>query len=331
MVTLFALQSALIISGSETVTQRCTSLNDFRKTADREIAGLNELGSNAECVSVNIEDASLQFDSGSFFYGSFQQSMDALVSLEEDAALESSGGGDAKTVDSFDAIMRRHLHLLIQLCLCNPDTLESLFNLYGASAAVLQTNPSAHRHEMACRIIKSEFCNILASLASSFPAEKVIGPVLRADPLARKLVILTLETVFSSSLNPASPAVVTAVRHYVDYQALYWKLAKDSSSENERTASDNEVMQKLASTELLVPVMSGLTASEVVGQIPFIILLCLRFNGDSEHTEELVEDDDSSEARMTALFHAFSGIVRPRPPPLSKAGLLVALHRYLLF
>lgn len=326
IVTLFALQSALIISGSETVTQRCTSLHDFRKSADTEIAGLNELGSSEKCVSVNIEDASLQFDGGSFFYGSFQTSMDALVALEDNASV-ASGGGDAKTVDGYDAIMRRHLHLLIQLCLCNPDTLESLFNLYGASAAVLEQNPSAYRHEMACRIIKSEFCNILASLASSFPAEKVIGPAIRADPLARKLVILTLETVFLSSTNPASPAMVAAVRHYVNYQALYWKLIKDSASESETTENEPDVMQKLASTELLVPVMSGLTASEVVDQIPFIIVLCLRYNGYSEHAEEAAEDEDSSEARMTALFHAFSGIVRPRPPPLSKAGLLVALHR----
>lgn len=335
MVTLFALQSALVVTGSGVINRRCAELKEFENSEREELDKLIVSGSSADFASVNIEDASLQFDAGASFYGSFRESIDALSVLGI-GDQEDETGAASKAVDTVDSIMRKHLHLLIQLCLLNPDTLESLFNLYGASAAIVANDPSASRHVMACRIIKAEFCNILASLTSSFPPEKVLDRVLLSDPLSRKLVILSLETLFLGSDHVASPEVVEKVRHYVGRQALHNKYKKRGRENSDsETRADANTLEMLLTTELLVPVISGLSASEVVEQVPSIIMLCLRYRGDLE--EEMsstqlngqLKNDQSSDAPLTALYHAFSRIVRPRPPPLSKAGLLVALHRYI--
>lgn len=337
MITLFALQSSIIIAGSESVNERCADLRSFEKDEKEKLSECSALqSSSVEFVSVNIEDASLQFDDGLSHHGSFHESMVALTTL--DGASIGDAAADPKVADTVDAIMRRHLHLLIQLCLLNPDMLESLFNLYGACAAILEKNPASSRHALACRIIRSEFCNILASLASSFSPEKVLDRVLCSDPLARKLVILTLETLFVGADNPCSTVLVAKVRLYAARYAIYEEYSKGRPDNTEVASIVDPALQlKLKFTELLVPVISGLTASEVVEQVPLIMMLCLRYGGDLEGTlgDASAEDAQnrlpSAESAMTALFHAFSRIVRPRPPPLSKSGLIIALHRYLQF
>lgn len=318
------------------MNERSAAIREFEKKFKDQLADLSGVLPGAEqFVNINLEDASLQFDNGATFFGSFHESVDSLNALDSAVA-----GADGKIVEAVDVIMRRHLHLLIQLCLLNPDNLESLFNLYSASAAVVERDPSATRHVLACRIIKSELCNILPSLSSSFPAERVLGRVLGADPLARKLVILTLETLYSGVESRASVAVVENVKHYAARHAIfdqYKKKVEDASA----STPEASLLLKLATTELLIPVVSGLSAADIVDQIPLVIALCLRYRGDLEDATSptavaeggepavVVESaPGGGDASLTALFHAFSRITRGRPPALSKAGLLYALHRY---
>ena len=330
MVTLFALQSALIVTGLDQVKKRCTAIKDLEKEYEHDLSALFEGLDGANVDDVNLENASSQYDQGASYFGSFEQSVITLESLSEinydDGQAENA---ETKILNEGDTVMRRHLHLLIQLCLLSPRNLESLFNLYAASAAALDDNPSSTRHSLVCRIIQSELCNILPSLASSFPQEKVLERVFYSDPKARKLVLLTLETLYSTPERQVSSTIVSKVKDYATRHSLlegHKNLGLDEI--------ESELLSKLAVTELLVPIISGLSATEIVEQLPLIIVLCLKYGGDLNGSLLPVSSTESDgangvdSASMTALFHCFNSIVQGMPPALSKTGLLYALHRY---
>jgi hypothetical protein len=130
MTSLFALQAAALPVASDSIMSRAQTLRAYEEfvLAHSSVDWSRELKSFA---SVNLEDAVMQFDAGVSFYGSFEASQLALQQT---------------SVEEVEASIRRHLHLLVQLCLVNTQLLESLFNLYGSAVSVVDPDADPWGH-----------------------------------------------------------------------------------------------------------------------------------------------------------------------------------------
>jgi hypothetical protein len=214
--------------------------------------------------------------------------------------------------DEMESYAKRHFHLLVQLTLTRPSLLVSFLDLYGTAVSLeraqsqgsggdflagLTTALPPNAGHVLRKTITSEVLNIKPAKAiatSSKAADTVFESLLRADPRSLPMLIGVLGAILDDHQIPASDNMVRLVSHYFD----------SLSPENR-------------DIRLIIPILGGLSKEAVEARLPYLIL-------------EL-KDDLPGEGRMSKtdyLLQCFSRITNSRPPPLSRAHLLVSLHRF---
>jgi hypothetical protein len=337
-IILFALQSAIAMLGSERVNDRCRELREYgafvAARADGSVAAeLSRTESHRQSLTVNLEDAALQFDGGESFLGSFK-----------DEGLSVGGAASDAQQDPREPVIRRHVHLLIQLCLLDADVVESLFNLYGCAAkGAGRTDPwaslctegspalsAAADDEVAggqrvcallCKVLETEFSNVLPSLTVAFPPAVLLAKTLKSDPLARKLYLMLLDSLQSNMETQATADTVAQARCYGALNKIYRQFPPAEAAISAADQSGRSRLAAAAETELLAPVASGLSTAEAVQMIPAVIDFCLHY-----YPKRFPEAERAA-AGTASILTAFNRMVRSRPAPLTRAGLIYALHK----
>ena len=301
---------------------------------DKSSSQLNELHSEQLLITVNLEDACLQFDDGQSFLGSFEPS---VLALSAQAAVDNSS---VVTPGSIENVVRRHIHLLMQLCLFNINLLESLFNLYGCAVfsagqrdpcdylllGQMQNGNTPRSIDVVSRVLEMELRNMLPSLIASFSPTTILSTVMRSDPLGRRLFQSTLESIQSNMDVPASPGTVGLTELYSAFNILYRQfvhMGNEDVRPELRIPIDPEEVQcnNFARLELLVPVVTGVPPLEFADIFPSLLQFTLK-------QSRAASSGDSAVVNFTPVSTLLCRVVRCRPPLLTKSALLVALHKY---
>ncbi|KAJ1402692.1 Symplekin tight junction protein C terminal-domain-containing protein [Ochromonadaceae sp. CCMP2298] len=303
------------------------------------------------CTS--LYDAYGKFDGGNFIGGAFQGERD----VEE---LEGVGGAGEQT----EVQARRVIQLLSQLCVVDLRLLGAFAEMYAVSSraeaeavesgaeeaaeeakseapedTAVSSSPTpapAPKWKMT-DTLTSSLRNILPAIYGSNSPEEAFTQLAQATaPEARPLLEAALNVLYADFSAPATLAMVSLVRKFatkgvaaaeaVAAAAVMGEAGEAVAGEGEGATEEKEEKGAVAGTgagagveevvllyritdaadfRLMLPLISGLPASEVEASLPAII----------------------RQLDPEALKVVFSRITKARPPPLTKAALLVALHR----
>lgn len=245
------------------------------------------------------------------------------------------------TKEMYAASVKRSVQLLMQLCTSNASLLSVVMDLAGAAArhlcpgkdldelsenapdvqhqkqqdavdvAAVSSNESKHdgeapavestasandiaifgpkqQYNVLLDVLKGELTNIIPAILQFHPTDVVFGHLARCDPMARPLLEHALGVLHCDMHMPPTPRLMETVHTFMQLNGIIEEPAR--------------------ALRFTVSLLGGMAAGEVKDLLPRIIS---SFITDSE-----------------ALTTAFSRIVLSRPPALTKASLLVALHRY---
>jgi len=240
--------------------------------------------------------------------------------------------------DKFETHVKRSTHLLLQLCSAQPALFGVVMDIAGAAArslcpdgvyddpppaapsaavagegdvevkaegsgstasgpepaAVTTTAPSEvvfgpkQQLRSLLEVLRSEMSKILPAVAHSFPTDQVFCYLARCDPFAAPLLEHALGVLHSDMQQPPTLRLLETVHVFQQLN----NIADDPAKKLRYTVS----------------LLGGLPGSDVRDLLPSVLGA---YHGDSE-----------------LLNTAFSRIVMARPPALTKASLLVAMHRY---
>lgn len=301
-IIIFSLQQALSVVGITAYKLRleqrgieCHS-SDEKYTTDDAILGLmSELDFEN---SVDLVTAAALHDNGLLFGRKFSD----VSGVRQEADVE--------------AFAKRSLHLLLQLSLCRPNLLVSLLDLYGTARGLQQyqlgvgidqvstafksnlKSLPANCGEVLCSLLQTEVLNITPAVTSTTrDTDKVFELLLQADTQALPMLILVLNSVLVDLEIPASDHMVEIVKSF--YDSL--------------PPANKDI-------RLLIPILGGMRSQDVENLLPRLIIDLLQ-------SESAAEEGGAVKANEF-MRKCILRITRARPPPLSRASLLVSLHRY---
>jgi hypothetical protein len=300
-IILFALQLALAVVGVSSYKIRleqrgiaCHSSDDKYMTDEAILELMSEIDFES---SVDLVTAAALHDNGLLFGKKF---------------LDINGVRQEGDVESF---AKRSLHLLLQLSLCRPALLVSLLDLYGTARGLQQyqlgvgtddasaafksnmKNLPANCGEVICSLLQTEVLNITPAVTSSTrDTDTVFELLLQADIQALPMLILVLNSVLVDLEIPASDHMVEIVKAF--YDSL--------------PGGNRDI-------RLLIPILGGMRGSNVEALLPQLILDLLQGESAGEEGGAVKANEFMRKCIMR--------ITRARPPPLSRASLLVSLHR----
>lgn len=158
----------------------------------------------------------------------------------------------------------------------------------------------------------AELRNVVPALLQHSSAEQIFSAVAAEAArygqfqACRPLLVALLRLLCDHQVTPPSAALISSVA-----AALACSLGDDArASESEEGPPLDAVLARLADPgdlKLVLPLVGGLSAGQVEALLPRVLLA-------------LAEDPEWLKA-------VFSAATKSRPPPMSRAGLLVALHR----
>ena len=322
-IVLFALQGSLSVVGIDSYTLRLAQRGiAWHRTSENFGSDTAILGLISDIDFENVLDlrtAATVYNSGALFGGKFTDIR--AVRNESDV----------------QPYAKRSLHLLLQLSLSRPTLLVPLLDLYGTARGIqLHQNASGDEAasgslseelksavqtlpqgcgEILCQRLQKEVLNITPAVTtSSRDTDAVFETLLQADVQALPMLILVLNSVLVDLEIPASDRMVRVVR------SLFDSLPEENKD-----------------IRLLIPVLGGMTREDVEALLPRLILELQQHDGDgdasSAHDSSAVGGagaDGEGETATEYMRKCIARITRARPPPLSRANLLVALHRYAL-
>lgn len=321
-------------------------VDDSAATAGSSSGGNGNSNDTAEPAlktSISLAQALEKYDNGESYEGSFPVCPSWNVSTV------------AVSREKVEAHVRKSVQMLSQVCVAEPSMLAVFFALYGAAAACAAreyealvqaqmkdgaNGPSSSANEGAtseskeppstvegsektatapsgdttqqkqappkdetkfgvmCHVLERELDGIIPVASKRVGSLHLLSYLARADmdPLSRRLLERTLELMHADYSLPASTQLVERVNKYI---------ADGVVGANEGV-SEEEIDE--VTVKLLVPVAGGMSTQDALGLLPKVVRVL----------------DDQSDA----LMNAFRRMYLARPPPVSKAALFAALHRY---
>ena len=315
-IVLFSLQLALTVVGIDAFKLRlaqrgisCQQTLDSFQSDESVLTLISDLDFEN---SLDLTSAVTFYNGGALFGGKFENICDL------------KNGSDVQP------FAKRALHLPLQLSLTRPALLVPLIDLYGTARGIQQCQfmqddeagstalftPEWRAHvktlpagcgEVLCDLLQKDVLNITPAVTtSSLKFDSVFETLLQADVQALPLLISVLNSVLVDLEIPASDHMVHVVRSFYD-----------SLPEGNKDI------------RLLIPVLGGMTREDVEALLPKLILE-LHDDGSSSSDGGSGAGEDGDNRKSNAYMRkCIARITRARPPPLSKAHLLVALHRYI--
>ena len=268
---------------------------------------------------INEVFASVNFDGGALFGGKFANRI-----------------GDCVQDDIF---IKRHLHLISQLCMNKHTLLSVFFNIYEVTLFDL----SPEQNEM--QLSKTYLCQLRHMIE-----KEVLSIIPLLVPVRRSYARQKRHTV--PSVTPLEIVSYLVENCNITVTLPLFCLVLDKVMEPISMPASEGLVQlgrlfyeKLPPGPInicvLLPLLGGMTTSEVVEILPTVIR---DISSPSFHplattiVDRCSEGSDSSEdvskkkeeelvLRNTYMKKAFRRITHTRPPPLSRARLLIALHQ----
>lgn len=176
--------------------------------------------------------------------------------------------------------------------------------------------------------LRAELRNILPAISQSSTYESVFDTLSsRCDRPTWPFLEYALNLLLADLTVPASLTLIQRVRAFVLHTESVAQIAFDGEEGHSGASEEKQSMQveELTSStgvtisdvtdidafKLMLPLIGGISTAEVEAVLPRIVGL---------HEEDL-----------EGLGKIFARITKARPPPLTKAALLVALHRCVLY
>jgi hypothetical protein len=196
------------------------------------------------------------------------------------------------------------------------DASEPLMEVDGAAETKDAVSDSPVRWSLR-DAIKSELSNIVPAMCHHSSVESILGVMTtNTDPACKPLLGHVLRVLYSDYTTPVPANVISKVKDYIRRCSEESRASSDTSSgpavlldagSNSPVLLPATDMMDPEHLRLLLPLVGGLSATEMQDSLPRVISLC------SDDTEEL----------KGVLIR----ITKARPPVMTKASLLVCLHR----
>ena len=207
----------------------------------------------------------------------------------------------------------------------------------AASTDVIATKGTINsKYSVICDVIESEISSITPAIAKHLDSLALFSMFIskESDPFMRPLLELCLQITHSDPSIPASLALIEAVKEYLktplflrsvtgydEYKKHEEELNNSTNKDDVKIASATststsisislfESNKSVATLKLYFPLLGGLSAAELIGLLPRLL-------------NSFCDEPD-------VLKDAFKKIYSARPPPLSRAALFAALHRWVV-
>lgn len=284
-----------------------------------------------------------KYDGGNSFNGSYTSAL-ALPKKMDSASIESH--------------TRRCIHLLSQICQQDYKLVSCFLDLMGSVSAITKVNnieeameiigsagdpdgqgdsarfSDADRYKTIFNILKQQLKTILPAIALNTPVADVFESVARSDPKAISLVQECLGVLHSDLYSSTTPECVKKVQCFLEYiygaptgtaRGPCMPIEEDAAEESKKMDTEESTAEVAVKTEedrllylvnlddmqlrFVYPILSGFDRIEVERLLPRII------------KESVGKDNDA----LNVIYERIS--LSKSNPPLSKAQLLVYLHR----
>ena len=184
----------------------------------------------------------------------------------------------------------------------------------------------ATKYSVICDVIQSEISSITPAIAKHLDPHAMFSMFItkQSDPYMRPLLEICLQITHSDPSIPASSTLIEAVKSYLKTPLFLRsvtgyeqhlehekELTLNSKTDVSRGPTATSVFESNKSIETLkiyFPLLGGFTAAELTDILPKLL---------STYSDE-----------PDVLKDAFKKIYSARPPPLSRAALFAALHRW---
>lgn len=327
---------------------------DYMEVGGEGEGGEGEGEGQEEEMGLKLSIAVDNYDGGSCFEGAFTD------------CKSFSGALASSVTDRTVFQIKKSVQLLSQLCLVKPPLLTLLFGIYSTAAAchkeaVNESNSCGSgaqvidvrsatatatatlsaatasdvtttkgtitsKYSVICDVIQSEICSITPAIAKHIDAHTMFSMFITkdSDPYMRPLLEICLQITHSDPSIPASPTLIEAVKSYLKTplflrsvtgyeQHLEHKkeLILNTNTDVSKGSTATSVFESnksIATLKIYFPLLGGFTAAELTDMLPKLLST---FSDEPE-----------------VLKEAFKKIYSARPPPLSRAALFAALHRW---
>lgn len=307
--------------------------------------------------NVTISKALECYDNGRTFQGTFSESK-ANINVNQNISTLMK----EKTEIQF----RKSIQLLSQLCITEPLLLKALFSIYGAAASanrdivsadlgpkdgiseneknelkIIEVSPAGvipnpiinedkkemiikieNKYTIICDIIEAELMSIIPAISKRKECSLMFTILLGkdSDPLIRPLLEISLESMLADYSIPANREIIITVKNYINSNLFLRSIDEknekiichENGSGNENQNETDKIIfedkKRTATLRILFPLLGGFESQELIDILPNLLL----------------SFGDQPEVLKSAFKRMFSA----RPPPLSKAALFAALHRY---
>jgi len=238
--------------------------------------------------------------------------------------------GDMSDRESY---AKRALQLLSQICMSNIQLLASFVDIFiaaqcsdrvaaGAAEEPMEVDSAADAKDASNstavrwslrEAIKSELSNIVPAMCQHSSVDSILSVMMtNTDTACKPLLCHVLRVVYSDFTAPIPPNVINKVKDYIKKCEEASSIVCPSSEPNDLTSNPVQSppghgIRDLEHLRLLLPLVGGFSATEMQDSLPRLLSLC---------------SDDAEE-----LKGVFIRITKARPPVMTKASLLVCLHR----
>lgn len=203
---------------------------------------------------------------------------------------------------SSKSIVKRFIHLLIQICVSQYSMLHILLDSFAAAQFGMCDEYSQFSIVLTSvmAIIKEEIELIIPAISKKSKPENIMDMFSRSDPLSWGLLETILYALHKDYHIPPSSLVVEKLKSILEARKLHLK--------REDNDGKNMILNyHLDDIPYIVPILGGLPSSDVIALMPLILKAFL--------------------TQTSKLKEAYHRIVLARPPPLSKNVLLITLLR----
>lgn len=321
-ITIFALQSAITIVGTEATKALRSRMQLRYQSTNEKPSSETEIQNNAERNEDNFPSNTDVMDEEQTFDADQDNTVDQCSSLLQAAYLYDGGryydgnfdmdppmNSDLVTdIAAYEQCIRRKLHLLLQLCVYDYKLLLALMDLYviaissssessDQSSSISKDEPKEQESKnqskietkvsIFVRILQMEMNDIIPGIAKIHRPDIVFKSLMPIDPIALPLLESTLTLLMSDMHVPASSSLVEYVEMFVM-----------------KVIPEDEVKR----IQFLIPVLAGFPAEDIENRL----------------LPKLVA---SFADKPEILRTAYQRIVLARPPAFTKSKFVVLLHR----
>jgi hypothetical protein len=205
-------------------------------------------------------------------------------------------------------------------------TATSTSSAATASDVIATKGTITSKYSVICEVIQSEISSITPAIAKHLDPHAMFSMFItkESDPYMRPLLEICLKITHSDPSIPASSTLIEAVKSYLktplflrsvtgyeqhlEHEKEMILNTNTDVSKGSTATSVFESNKSIATLKIFFPLLGGFTAAELTDILPKLL------SAFSDEPEVLKE--------------AFKKIYSVRPPPLSRAALFAALHRW---